>query len=217
MWYRNYRYKNWTMFKDYENNIQYGISECKEWIEPETIEYPKSESEYLASEEEVEKALRKEAKRRGFVKGTKFLGCEGFQKDELLIIDEIIFMNFSSNCGLYNEDSWIFRNGEWGTVVEEQKEEFNVLNRIIGVASNNFFDSLDSKTAQAEVGELYFFHNSEKHGANFYELVKEVETKVNDGETSLWKTFVIYKQLGSGLEFSREKEEFLSKFKQVHV
>ena len=236
MWYRDYRCKNWTMFKDYENNIQYGISECKEWIEPETIEYPKSESEYLASEEEVEKALRKEVKRRGFVKGTKFLGCHGWDSEKEIVIDKIKFD--TEFKGLHCGNSWIFLFGQWGTVVEEKTFIINdqevdctlgVSTKIFeGKVSSTFFNQNNSlKLATQEelykgslnwaTGEkwkqAYYYHNSEKHGANFYELVKEVETKVNDS----WKTFVIYKQLGSGLEFSREKEEFLSKFKQVYV
>lgn len=189
------------MFKDYENNIQYGISEWKEWIEPETIEYPKAESEYLASEEEVERALRKEAKRRGFVKGTKFLGCEGNQKNEELVIDKIKFD--TEFKGLHCGNSWIFLFGQWGTVVNQAWDAYL---EETGRELEECFNTVK------EV-EVFYYYKSEKHGANFYELVKEIPTKVD----SVWKTFVIYKQLGSGLEFSRGKEEFLSKFKQVYV
>lgn len=201
-WYRDYRCKYWTMFKDYENNIQYGIDENKQWYSGEIV-HKKVNSEYLASDEEIEKGLRKEAKRRGFVKGTKFLGCEGCQKDEELIIDDIRFMNYNGSCGLYNENSWIFRNGKWGTVVNQ------TLDAYLEEAGRELEECFNT----VKEVEVFYYYKSEKHGANFYELVKEVETKVNDS----WKTFVIYKQLGSGLEFSREKEEFLSKFKQVYV
>ena len=37
MWYRDYRCKYWTMFKDYENNIQYGIDENKNWYSGEIV------------------------------------------------------------------------------------------------------------------------------------------------------------------------------------
>lgn len=30
-WYRDFRCKNWTMFRDYQNNIQYGIGEDNKW------------------------------------------------------------------------------------------------------------------------------------------------------------------------------------------
>ena len=195
MWYRDYRCKNWTMFKDYENNIQYGIDGSKNWVKSQPIKFPKANSEYLASEEEVEKSLRKEAKRRGFVEGVRFLVCEG---NEELVIDKIKFD--TEFKGLHCGNSWIFLYGQWGTVVNE-----------------GWYAYLEETNKELEecfnLAEVFYYYKSEKHGANFYELVKEVETKVNDS----WKTFVIYKQLGSGLEFSREKEEFCNKFKKVYV
>ena len=197
MWYRDYRCKYWTMFKDYENNIQYGIDENKNWYSGEIVNN-KTNSEYLASDEEIEKALRKEAKRRGFVEGVRFLGCEGDQKNEELVIDKIKFE--TEFKGLHCGNSWIFLFGQWGTVVNE-----------------GWYAYLEETNKELEecfnLAEVFYYYKSEKHGANFYELVKEVETKVNDS----WKTFVIYKQLGSGLEFSREKEEFCNKFKKVYV
>ena len=197
MWYRDYRCKNWTMFKDYENNIQYGIDGSKNWYSGEIVNN-KTNSEYLASDEEIEKALRKEAKRRVFVEGVKFLGCEGDQKNEELVIDKIKFN--TDFQGLHCGNSWIFLYGQWGTVVNE-----------------GWYAYLEEANRELEecfsLAEVFYYYKSEKHGANFYELVKEVETKVNDS----WKTFVIYKQLGSGLEFSREKEEFCNKFKKVYV
>ena len=231
MWYRDYRCKYWTMFKDYENNIQYGIDESKRWYSGEIV-HKKVNSEYLASDEEIEKALRKEAKRRGFVEGVKFLGCEGHQKDEELVIDKIKFN--TEFKGLHCGNSWIFLFGQWGTVVnqawgaylEEIVRElegcFNTTREEVSKGTYQFFG--DNMFCSNDGGyimgfdpykkeEVFYYYNSKQHGANFYELVKEVETKVNDS----WKTFVIYKQLGSGLEFSREKEEFLSKFKQVYV
>ena len=39
-WYRDYRCKHWTMFKDYENNVQYGIGEDKNWVELQPIKFP---------------------------------------------------------------------------------------------------------------------------------------------------------------------------------
>ena len=197
MWYRDYRCKYWTMFKDYENNIQYGIDENKNWYSGEIVNN-KTNSEYLASDEEIEKALRKEAKRRGFVEGVRFLGCAGEQKNEELVIDKIKFD--TAFKGLHCGNSWIFLFGQWGTVVNE-----------------GWYAYLEETNKELEecfnLAEVFYYYKSEKHGANFYELVKEVETKVNDS----WKTFVIYKQLGSGLEFSREKEEFCNKFKKVYV
>jgi len=220
------------MFKDYENNIQYGIDGSKNWVKSQPIKFPKVDSEYLASEEEVEKALRKEAKRRGFVKGTKFLGCEGNQKNEELVIDKIKFD--TEFKGLHCGNSWIFLFGQWGTVVNqacdayleeicrELKECFITTQEEVSKGTYQFFgDNLFRSNDGCYImgfdpykkEEVFYYYKSEKHGANFYELVKEVETKVNDS----WKTFVIYKQLGSGLEFSREKEEFYNKFKKVYV
>lgn len=235
MWYRDYRCKNWTMFQDYENNIQYGIDESKNWYSGEIVN-KKTNSEYLASNEEVEKALRKEAKRRGFVEGTKFLGCEGDQKNQELTIDKIKFHTpeTGADWGLYCGNSWIFVRGDWGTVVESKYGlDLAIDNLLIwknlgfgqGVITEKDFNGTltwsedrvvykdKSQILQEYSLKTYFYHKSEEHGANFYELVKEIPTKVD----SIWKTFVIYKQLGSGLEFSREKEEFYNKFKQVYV
>lgn len=233
MWYRDYRCKYWTMFKDYENNIQYGIDESKQWYSGEIVNN-KTNSEYLASDEEIEKALRKEAKRRGFVEGVKFLGCEGDQKNEELVIDKIKFT--TDFQGLHCGNSWIFLFGQWGTVVNEGwyayleevgRELEKQINSEIYEAGNglklendtltwtgsSFVWGDKSQTLQAYSLKTYFYYKSEKHGVNFYELVKEIQTKVD----SVWKTFVIYKQLGSGLEFSREKEEFYNKFKKVYA
>ena len=200
MWYRDYRCKYWTMFKDYENNIQYGIDESKRWYSGEIV-HKKVNSEYLASDEEIEKALRKEAKRRGFVEGVKFLGCEGHQKDEELVIDKIKFN--TEFKGLHCGNSWIFLFGQWGTVV----------NQAWGAYLEETDRELEECFNTVKEVEVFYFYKSEKHGANFYDLIREIQTKVSEE----WKTFVIYKQLGSGLEFSREKGEFYNKFKQVYV
>lgn len=99
----------------------------------------------------------------------------------------------------------ILKDGEWGTVGTYQFFGDNLF------CSNDGCYTIGVDTYKKE--EVFYYHNSEKHGANFYDIIKEIQTKVG----SEWKTFVIYKQLGSGLEFSREKEEFYNKFKKVSI
>src|SRR5690606_33642783 len=155
-----------------------------------------------ASNEEVEQRLREEADKRGFKVGAKFLGCQGIDKDMQTTIDILKYIPPEKDLdyGLHCGNSWIYFRGQWGEVVEDTYAGCN------GFKEEVVCDNLNGNTT-------YYFHNSKKYGANFYEVLKEIQSRVGDE----WKTFVIYKQLGSGLEFSREKEEFYNKFKQVYV
>lgn len=87
----------------------------------------------LATKEEVEEALRREAKKRGFVKGVKF---RNFQGKIQTITREHHFSNLGEGynglcCGGTPEEEWnkegcssnayIFNNGKWAEIIEEPK------------------------------------------------------------------------------------------------
>src|SRR5690606_35521120 len=73
-----------------------------------------------ATKEEVETALRKEAEKRGFVKGSVFQRVAGAEKDMRIPIEEIIFDVYKGG-GLYSRNSWVFLDGKWADVIEQEK------------------------------------------------------------------------------------------------
>lgn len=76
----------------------------------------------LATEEEVFNALKKEAEKRGFVKGTKFISVSNGEKT---ILDEEINYTISNNC-LYIDyrdvSGVIFENGKWAEIISQPEE-----------------------------------------------------------------------------------------------
>ncbi len=74
-----------------------------------------------ATTEEVESMLIKEAKKKGFVNGTRFLGVQGADKDIIIEIGKSCAVEMNQ-YGLYCQDSYIFYKGEWATIVEIPKE-----------------------------------------------------------------------------------------------
>jgi hypothetical protein len=83
-----------------------------------------------ATNEEVEAALIKEVKKRGFKKGAKFFGCHGAEKNKLIEIagKGIKYVDKSKGHGLtgvYFKNSWIFYKGKWAKIVEESKVVIN--------------------------------------------------------------------------------------------
>jgi len=73
-----------------------------------------------ATKEEIETALRKEAEKRGFVKGAVFQGVQGAEKDMRIPIEEIHY-SYGEYCGLYSGNSWLYLNGKWAEVIEQEK------------------------------------------------------------------------------------------------
>lgn len=96
----------------YDGEKSFGITDC-----------------VLATEEEVKEALTKEAKRRGFVKGAKFIGLCGAESYSKKPIKKIGFMKpeklrITDNCyGLFSGDSYLYRKGEWAKVIQESEEK----------------------------------------------------------------------------------------------
>lgn len=156
-----------------------------------------------ASNEEVEQRLREEADKRGFKVGAKFLGCHGIDKDIQKTIDSIKFIPPRENLdyGLHCGNSWIYFRGQWGEVVEDTYAGCN------GILEEVVCNSSKEVTT-------YYFHNSKKHGANFYEKIGEIQVK---NEHHDWQTYIKYKQLGTNLEFAKPKEVFEKEFKIVYV
>ena len=103
-----------------------GNNECNciklidgEWLE--NIHHSLSghlKSYRLATEEEVEKALISEAKKRGFKKGTKF-NCAKTIRKECIQGSEIWEFNFKENWLSCESTQFIFNNGKWAEIIEE--------------------------------------------------------------------------------------------------
>lgn len=70
----------------------------------------------------VQKLLEKEAEKRGFVKGCRFKGCAGIDREEETVLGSDIRFRVkpnnmeSKNTGIYYGNSWICLNGVWGEV-----------------------------------------------------------------------------------------------------
>jgi len=75
-----------------------------------------------ATDKEVETALIKEAKKRGFKEGVKFLSAR--DGDIRTATNEFYsFDNWNKYTTLQLDTAWIFKGGKWATIIEEPKVE----------------------------------------------------------------------------------------------
>ena len=104
----------------YKNNIrQYGINSTGHWFDNCSSHCLDSNDE-SANDEEVEQALIKEAKKRGFKEGVKYI-CEGFP----VVLINFLELTYYSGSGGYLTDGHggsIFNDGKWATIIEDKKE-----------------------------------------------------------------------------------------------
>jgi len=83
------------------------ISFSKDWLTP-------------ATDKEFETALIKEAKKRGFKEGVKFLSAR--DGDIRTATNEFYsFDNWNKYTTLQLDTAWIFKGGKWATIIEEPK------------------------------------------------------------------------------------------------
>jgi len=77
----------------------------------------------IATDEEVEHALIKEVKRRGFTEGTKF--NTSYKKSKMGvntgIVGCIYYGSFNGVYGLYSNNQWLFNDGEWAEIVGQSE------------------------------------------------------------------------------------------------
>ena len=104
----------------YKNNIrQYGINSTGHWFDNCSSHCLDSNDE-SATNQEVEQALIKEAKKRGFKEGVKYI-CEGFP----VVLINFLELTYYSGSGGYLTDGHggsIFNDGKWATIIEDKKE-----------------------------------------------------------------------------------------------
>ena len=118
-WYKhkNNSHKEWLMYDDFKGN-RFGFGITGVWSSNGCdIGYIEEYCE-PATDKEVETALIKEAKKRGFKEGVKFKSVAGEHSYYTLDILKPYFDGerlYLSSCGV------IFKNGKWAEIIEEPK------------------------------------------------------------------------------------------------
>jgi len=118
-----YKHKSGTIMNFQGNDSGYGWHTTDGWCECKgnltCSDYPFNWT--TATYEEVKTMLINEANKRGFKYGVTFYGVVGVDKNRPIEIGKN--KNISMNQhGLYCEDSYIFFNGKWATIVEQAEE-----------------------------------------------------------------------------------------------
>lgn len=114
--------EKWLVFYDYENKKRYGFNSNGEWFEDGYYMVKRHTLDYLAEEDEVKKALIKEADKRGFKIGVKYdsLMHDSFICENNTTIDHIYYSEHK-NC-LYSVRGVIFDNEKWAEIIKETKK-----------------------------------------------------------------------------------------------
>ena len=116
-WYKDKK-NDWCMFIE-NGTVKYGFDTDGVWKEDLSFNYKIRKGDYKATEKEVEEALIKEAKKRGFVKGVNI---------SYLICTRNSF-GFDGTFSIYNDSlvdnrhAVIFSEGKWATIVETITKE----------------------------------------------------------------------------------------------
>jgi hypothetical protein len=110
-WYKDEE-NEWCMF--FENGIiKYGLDVNSDWRDNLCTKYTLRVDDYKATYKEVEEALIKEAKKRGFKEGVSFLSIsDGVKKQGSY------FGYYSTNNQICLGGGTIFKDGQWATIVE---------------------------------------------------------------------------------------------------
>ena len=145
-----------------------------------------------ATNEEVEAALIKEAKKRGFKEGVKFKGLSEGLGDVVAITTVKYDIN---NKSLYSNGEWIFKDGQWSEIIEEPK-----------VVINGY--EIKKEGYKIKFGCAEF---SSKHLLSVFDRVDRFNEKTDDG----WSNRKIkYITLDSGVEITvKQLEEIVKNIK----
>lgn len=133
-WYREKNENNKLLYFtdgiNLSNNIVvYGFNHDGSWQESGGVWLKKDhELNELteASPEYVKNRLFEEAIKRGFVKGAKFFGVQGVDKEIAIEIGDKYQIQYRMdyvNTGLYCGDSWLLYNGQWAEIIPQPKEK----------------------------------------------------------------------------------------------
>jgi hypothetical protein len=121
-WYKSSKWKNLTVFF-VDERVGYGFDHngiwkdmCNGWF------ILKSHYWVPATNEEVDDILMREAVKRGFNKGTRYI--DPYLKEERVLASNIVFRD-NSLCEMGNFGA-IFRRGEWAEIVKPKEEDIYI-------------------------------------------------------------------------------------------
>tara|TARA_R110002111_G_scaffold2678_1_gene17657 strand:+ start:41 stop:571 length:531 start_codon:yes stop_codon:yes gene_type:complete len=120
-WYKSKELKGWCVFL--ENGLSiYGIDSFGDWFEGHGYNYQLHKDDYKATDKEVEEALIKEAKKRGFKEGVtvdKVNLSDDYNPNNKLKENTINTNELLSHGYLWVSSILIYDNGEWATIIKE--------------------------------------------------------------------------------------------------
>ena len=119
-WYKDKEEKDWCVFL--ENGImKHGFNGNGNWFDCHNQNYKLSNSDFKATDKEVEEALIKEAKKRGFKGGVSIKSKWMPNISANKLNGKFMFDNKFELCSETNGlmKYTIFRNGVWATIIEE--------------------------------------------------------------------------------------------------
>jgi hypothetical protein len=129
-WYKD-KGNEWCMFFE-EGVIKYGVNMLGDWRGGLNTEYTIRDSDYKATDKEVEEALIKEANKRGFKRGVKFIKLGN---GVVQTVNRLPYFQYGRVAVESPETEWsmvykggssnpsIFENGQWATIVETITKE----------------------------------------------------------------------------------------------
>lgn len=161
-WYRDEKSPKWLVYRDFKNKCAYGFNGWDgSWFFTKNILNHIGSNDILATKEEVEEMLKKEAIERGFVVGAE-MGCLEHEGYSAKVLKEDYYLNKLGDKVLWNEfaldTSLIMKDGIWLEVVKTQ--EINIV---------QFPTHYDNKN-----GSIYKFCNDHKLNSWEFDIIKRV-------------------------------------------
>ena len=115
-WYKDSQ-NEWCMFFQ-DGMMEYGFNTHGNWREDMKHFYSPFHSDYKATDQEVEEALIKEAKKRGFKEGVRIEPPVSHLKKGVLRDDGRGFYFFNKMSSFWFGGSMLFKEGKWATITE---------------------------------------------------------------------------------------------------
>ena len=124
-WYKYKKAKGWCVFLE-NGIIRYGFDSLGDWFEGYNYTYELDKDDYKATDKEVEEALIKEAKKRGFKEGVTVdkvnlsndYNPNNKLKENTINTNELLSLGY-----LWVSSILIYDNGKWATIVETITKE----------------------------------------------------------------------------------------------
>ena len=122
-WYKDKEQKKWCVFLE-DGIIIYGFDSSGDWFEDHNYTYELQEDDYKATDKEVDQAIIKEAKKKGFKEGVYFKS-KWISDTAMLFDGEFCFDKRLELC--YKNDGGVlytlFENGVWAEIIETITKE----------------------------------------------------------------------------------------------